>query len=109
MTLFWMLLGLIGMILIDVPIAVALGLVAVVAAGLNWGPHVLADAALALFDGATKFTLIAIPLTFSIADGLALGFISYPIVKRLSGRGDEVHWLVDVLAVVFIAKYVFIG
>ena len=54
-------------------------------------------------------TLIAIPLTFSIADGLALGFISYPIVKRLSGRGDEVHWLVDVLAVVFIAKYVFIG
>ena len=54
-------------------------------------------------------TLIAIPLTFSIADGLALGFISYPVVKRLSGRGDEVHWLVDVLALVFVAKYVFIG
>lgn len=52
-------------------------------------------------------TLIAIPLTFSISDGLALGFISYPIVKRLGGKGDEVHTLVDVLAVIFIAKYLF--
>ena len=54
-------------------------------------------------------TLVAIPLTFSIADWLALGFISYPSVKRLSGKGHEVHWLIDVLAVVFIARYVFIG
>ncbi|MFT5369269.1 MAG: AGZA family xanthine/uracil permease-like MFS transporter [Candidatus Latescibacterota bacterium] len=52
-------------------------------------------------------TLIAIPLTFSISDGLALGFISYPIVKRLGGYGDTVHPIVDVLAVVFIAKYLF--
>ena len=52
-------------------------------------------------------TLVAIPLTFSIADGLALGFISYPIIKRLSNKGDDVHPLVDVLAVVFIAKYLF--
>lgn len=52
-------------------------------------------------------TLIAIPLTFSIADGLALGFIAYPIIKRLSKKGDEVHPLIDVLAVIFIAKYVF--
>ena len=52
-------------------------------------------------------TLIAIPLTFSIADGLALGFVAYPIIKRLSNKGDEVHPLVDVLAVIFIAKYLF--
>ncbi|MBT3605877.1 MAG: NCS2 family permease [Candidatus Latescibacteria bacterium] len=52
-------------------------------------------------------TLIAIPFTFSISDGLALGFISYPIVKRLGGKGDSVHVLVDVLAVIFIAKYLF--
>ncbi len=51
-------------------------------------------------------TLIAIPLTFSIADGLAVGFVAYPIIKRLSGRGNEVHPLVDVLALVFIARYV---
>jgi adenine/guanine/hypoxanthine permease len=52
-------------------------------------------------------TMIAIPLTFSISDGLALGFVSYPIVKRLTGKGDTVHPIVDVLAVVFIAKYLF--
>jgi adenine/guanine/hypoxanthine permease len=35
-------------------------------------------------------TLIGIPLSYSIADGLALGFISYPIIKLLSGKGREV-------------------
>ena len=53
-------------------------------------------------------TLVAIPLTFSIADGLAVGFVAYPVIKRLSGRGGEVHPLVDVLALVFIARYVFL-
>jgi AGZA family xanthine/uracil permease-like MFS transporter len=31
-------------------------------------------------------TMIAVPLTFSIADGLAIGLISYPLVKAFSGR-----------------------
>lgn len=52
-------------------------------------------------------TMIAMPLTFSISDGLALGFIAFPIVKRLGRRGDEVNPLVDVLAVIFIARYLF--
>src|SRR5882757_1007077 len=38
-------------------------------------------------------TLIGIPLSYSIADGLALGFISYPIIKFFSGRGREIGWL----------------
>ncbi|MCZ6633661.1 MAG: NCS2 family permease [bacterium] len=54
-------------------------------------------------------TLIGIPLTFSIADGLALGLVAFPIVKRLGGKGDEVHPLVDVLACIFIAKYLFMN
>lgn len=50
------------------------------------------------WDDATEavpafLTLIGIPLTYSIADGLALGFISYPAVKLLSGRGREASWL----------------
>ena len=52
-------------------------------------------------------TMLAMPLTFSISDGLALGFIAFPIVKRLGGRGDEVNPLVDLLAVIFIARYLF--
>ncbi len=70
------------------------------AARVNWSD---ASEAVPVF-----LTLIAIPLTFSIADGLAVGFVAYPIIKRLSGRGGEVHPLVDVLALVFIARYVFL-
>jgi AGZA family xanthine/uracil permease-like MFS transporter len=42
--------------------------------------------------------LIGIPLSYSIADGLALGFISYPLVKLLGGRGTDVKWLSWLLA-----------
>ncbi len=48
-------------------------------------------------------TFISIPLTYSIADGLALGFISYPIVKFLSGQARDVKWLMYVLAAVLAA------
>lgn len=57
-----MLVALFAMIAIDVPIAVALGLVAVAAMTLTWGPHTLPNVGLTLFDSATSFTLIAIPL-----------------------------------------------
>ena len=52
-------------------------------------------------------TMVAMPLTFSISNGIALGFVAYPFVKRLGGRGKEVHPLVDLLAVIFIARYLF--
>ena len=53
-------------------------------------------------------TMLVMPLTFSISHGVAAGIVTYPIVKRLSGRGREVHRLIDILAVVFIAKFVFL-
>ena len=53
-------------------------------------------------------TLIVMPLTFSIAHGLAIGFISYPLVKALSGRAREVHWLVYLLAGLFVLRYILI-
>jgi adenine/guanine/hypoxanthine permease len=53
------------------------------------------------------FLIIAgIPLTFSIADGLALGFITYPMVKLLAGQGRDVKWLMYVMAVVLVAYFV---
>ena len=55
-------LGLLALVLIDVPIAVALGIVAVAALGITSGVDALPNVALVLFDGATKFPLIAIPL-----------------------------------------------
>ena len=53
-------------------------------------------------------TIIVMPLTFSIADGLAIGFIAYPLVKLLAGRGQEVHGLVYLLALLFILRYAFL-
>jgi AGZA family xanthine/uracil permease-like MFS transporter len=52
--------------------------------------------------------MIGIPLTYSIADGLALGFISYPIIKFFSGRGREAGWLTYVLAMVLVLYFVFV-
>ncbi len=62
MSLALMLAALFAMIAIDIPIGVALGLVAVAAMTLTWGPHTLPNVGLTLFDSATNFTLIAIPL-----------------------------------------------
>jgi AGZA family xanthine/uracil permease-like MFS transporter len=53
-------------------------------------------------------TMIGIPLSYSIADGLALGFISYPVIKLLSGRGREVGWLTYLLAVVLVLYFIFV-
>jgi len=52
--------------------------------------------------------MLGIPLTFSIADGLALGFVSYPIIKLLSGKGREISWLMYVLALILIAYFIII-
>lgn len=62
MTLFFMLIGLFALIFINVPIAVALAVVAVVAMLITQGVDILPNVALVMFDGATKFPLLAIPL-----------------------------------------------
>jgi AGZA family xanthine/uracil permease-like MFS transporter len=48
-------------------------------------------------------------LTFSIADGLALGFVTYTIAKVVSGRYSEVNAAVWVLTVILLAKLIFLG
>jgi AGZA family xanthine/uracil permease-like MFS transporter len=53
-------------------------------------------------------TILGIPLTYSIADGLAFGFISYPVVKLLGGRGRDVSWLAYLLGVIFLVVYIFL-
>jgi len=52
--------------------------------------------------------LLGIPLSYSIADGLALGFISYPLVKLLAGRAREVTWLSWALAVLLVLYFVLV-
>lgn len=50
-------------------------------------------------------TMLAIPLTFSIANGLAFGFIAYTVLKLARGKFREVNWLVYVLTLLFIARF----
>ena len=54
-------------------------------------------------------TMLAMPLTFSIANGLALGFIFYPLLKALTGRWREASPLVYLLAALFVLRYVYLG
>jgi AGZA family xanthine/uracil permease-like MFS transporter len=52
--------------------------------------------------------IIGIPFAWSIADGIAFGFISYPALKLLTGRWREASPLVYILGLLFIARYVFL-
>jgi adenine/guanine/hypoxanthine permease len=54
-------------------------------------------------------TLITIPLTFSIANGLACGIISYVVVHLASGRARQVSWAAYLLAGLLIIRFVYIG
>ena len=73
MTLFLMLFGLFALIAINVPIAVSLAVVAVVAMLATQGLDILPNVALVMFDGSTKFPLLAIPLfIFAAADTMSL-------------------------------------
>ncbi|KJL04002.1 NCS2 family permease [Priestia aryabhattai] len=52
--------------------------------------------------------VLAMPLTSSIATGIALGFISYPLMKLVKGKGKQVHPLVYVFAILFLYQLIFL-
>ncbi|HID24189.1 MAG TPA: NCS2 family permease [Planctomycetaceae bacterium] len=49
-----------------------------------------------------------IPFFYSIADGMALGLVTYPILKLLGGRGRETGWLMYVVAAVLVGYFVLV-
>ncbi|HTW64249.1 MAG TPA: NCS2 family permease [Bryobacteraceae bacterium] len=54
-------------------------------------------------------TLITIPLTFSIANGLAWGIISYVLIHLARGRARQVPWAAYLLAALLIIRFIYIG
>ncbi len=54
-------------------------------------------------------TALAMPFTFSIAEGIAFGFITYTAIKIAAGRISDVHPAVGILAVLFVVKFAVIG
>ena len=53
-------------------------------------------------------TIVAIPLTFSIADGIAVGFITYVSLKLATGKFSDISAGVWFLVLIFLARFVFI-
>jgi len=51
-------------------------------------------------------TIIIMPLTLSITEGIAFGFISYSLLKLVSGKGKQVHWLIYMFSALFILRYI---
>jgi len=53
-------------------------------------------------------TLVAMPLSNSIANGIAAGFIFYPITMILAGRRKEIHPIMYGMAVIFLLYFIFL-
>ena len=70
-------------------------------ADLDWGD--LTECAPAVV------TAMSMPLAFSIADGLGIGFISYVVIKIISGKSTACPIAVYVIAAVFVAKFAFVS
>ena len=71
------------------------------AAEVEWADPVIAIPAF--------LTMIGIPLTYSIADGLAFGIISYALLTVLTGRGRAKDWLLYLLAALFVLRFVYVS
>jgi adenine/guanine/hypoxanthine permease len=50
-------------------------------------------------------TIVLMPFTFSITNGIGAGFISYVVLKTVRGRTGDLHWLLVVTAVAFVAYF----
>ena len=60
------------------------------------------------FDEAVAafFTAVVMPFTYSIATGVAAGFIFYVIIKLVKGKAKEVHPIMYIVTGLFVLKYV---
>jgi AGZA family xanthine/uracil permease-like MFS transporter len=54
-------------------------------------------------------TMMTIPLTYSIANGLAFGFTAYTLLKVLRGKYRQVSWFVYLLTALFIVRFVYLS
>ncbi|MEK3821036.1 NCS2 family permease [Cytobacillus sp. FSL W8-0315] len=54
-------------------------------------------------------TIVLMPLTFSIAQGLAFGFISYTLLKLLTGKHHQIHWIMYFVSTAFIINFIMGG
>lgn len=53
-------------------------------------------------------TIVIMALSFSITEGIAFGFISYSLLKLISGKANDVHYLIYIFSGLFILRYLFL-
>jgi AGZA family xanthine/uracil permease-like MFS transporter len=70
-------------------------------AEIRWNDPVIATSAFLI--------VIGIPLTFSIANGLAFGFTIYTLLKTVRGEFRQAGWLMYVLTALFIARFLYLA
>jgi len=58
--------------------------------------------------GSTVRTEIIAGVSEGGRTGLAIGFVSCPIIKLFCGKGREVYWIVYLLSIIFIAEYLLV-
>ncbi|KLT72958.1 guanine permease [Neisseria arctica] len=96
------------------PLAQSVPAFATAPALLYVGVHMLRSATEINWDDMTEaapafLTIVFMPFSYSIADGIAMGFISYAAIKLLCGRAKEVPPMVWIVAVLWAAKFWFLG
>jgi AGZA family xanthine/uracil permease-like MFS transporter len=70
-------------------------------AEVDWGDPVVAIPAF--------LTIVTIPLTYSIANGLAFGITSYAVMILVAGRARPKDWLLFVLAALFVLRFIYLA
>ena len=54
-------------------------------------------------------TIVTIPLTYSIATGLSFGLISFAVFEIATGHGKRQHWMMYLLAILFLARFIYLS
>ncbi|MPV48703.1 MULTISPECIES: NCS2 family permease [unclassified Pseudactinotalea] len=54
-------------------------------------------------------TVVTMPFTFSIAEGVSIGIISYALIKLCTGRVKDAHWIVYILAALLLVRWVWLA
>ncbi|HEY9857159.1 MAG TPA: NCS2 family permease [Stenomitos sp.] len=106
--------GLFLVSLLFIPLLTVIPTVATAPVLVLVGAHMLAEVRHLSVDDFTDLvpaflTIVMMPLSFSIADGLAFGFVSYAALKLVTGRWREAPWMTYAIAVAFLVNFAFHG
>ena len=83
------------------PALIVVGSLMAHSADISWKNPVIAVPAF--------LTMILIPLTFSIANGLAFGLTAYTLLRIARGEYRQVNWLLYILTLLFIARFLYLS